>query len=306
MAIGTTTTTAAALKNYWHDFFLENLYADLAMKGLTKTTKVSKNQGKVCWWVGVSKINPIGAALSEGQDPTARSSAASRISGTLAEYGNLIKNSRLFMDVSIDGTKEQIMKDLAKDAAKTLDDTVLAKAIAGSNVIYSAGKLHRSDMVKAATATIKDIRKAVRLLQLSSVPRFSDGYYVGLAHPDIAYDLQSDSAWQDIVKYRDSVKYDIPNELGRIWGVRFALAPTIPILTNSGSANADLYRTMVFGPDYMGQSELGELEVVMNEPGRGTELKQYNTYGYRFVLSTERLDESRAVRIESTASLGTN
>uniref|UniRef100_A0A6M3XKA9 Putative capsid protein n=1 Tax=viral metagenome TaxID=1070528 RepID=A0A6M3XKA9_9ZZZZ len=306
MAIGTTTTTAAALKNYWHDFFLENLYADLAMKGLTKTTKVSKNQGKVCWWVGVSKINPIGAALSEGQDPTARSSAASRISGTLAEYGNLIKNSRLFMDVSIDGTKEQIMKDLAKDAAKTLDDTVLAKAIAGSNVIYSAGKLHRSDMVKAATATIKDIRKAVRLLQLSSVPRFPDGYYVGLAHPDIAYDLQSDSAWQDIVKYRDSVKYDIPNELGRIWGVRFALAPTIPILTNSGSANADLYRTMVFGPDYMGQSELGELEVVMNEPGRGTELKQYNTYGYRFVLSTERLDESRAVRIESTASLGTN
>jgi len=306
MAIGTTTTTAAALKNYWHDFFLENLYADLAMKGLTKTTKVSKNQGKVCWWVGVSKINPIGAALSEGQDPTARSSAASRISGTLAEYGNLIKNSRLFMDVSIDGTKEQIMKDLAKDAAKTLDDTVLAKAIAGSNVIYSAGKLHRSAMVKAATATIKDIRKAVRLLQLSSVPRFPDGYYVGLAHPDIAYDLQSDSAWQDIVKYRDSVKYDIPNELGRIWGVRFALAPTIPILTNSGSANADLYRTMVFGPDYMGQSELGELEVVMNEPGRGTELKQYNTYGYRFVLSTERLDESRAVRIESTASLGTN
>lgn len=306
MAIGTTTTTAAALKNYWHDFFLENLYADLAMKGLTKTTKVSKNQGKVCWWVGVSKINPTGAALSEGQDPTARSSAASRISGTLAEYGNLIKNSRLFMDVSIDGTKEQIMKDLAKDAAKTLDDTVLAKAIAGFNVIYSAGKLHRSDMVKAATATIKDIRKAVRLLQLSSVPRFPDGYYVGLAHPDIAYDLQSDSAWQDIVKYRDSVKYDIPNELGRIWGVRFALAPTIPILTNSGSANADLYRTMVFGPDYMGQSELGELEVVMNEPGRGTELKQYNTYGYRFVLSTERLDESRAVRIESTASLGTN
>ena len=200
MAVGTTTTTATALKQYWHDFFLENLYDMLAMKGLTKTAKVPKGSGKTVWWVGIGKVDPVGASLTEGTDPTARSSKASRISGTLAEYGNLVKNSRLFMDVVIDGTKEAIMKDLARDAAKLLDDTVLAKALDGGTPLYAAGLLARNSIVAASTATIKDIRKAVRLLSLSSVPRFPDGFYVGLVHPDVAFDLQTDTAWTDIVK----------------------------------------------------------------------------------------------------------
>lgn len=300
---GTTTTTASALKQYWHDFFIENVYDWQAMKGLTKMARVPKGSGKVVWWVQVGKVNPVGASLTEGADPSTRSSRATRISGTLTEYGNLVKNSRLFMDVAIDGTKEQIMKDLAKDAAKTLDDTVLAKALGGSNVIYAGSKVHRSDVVEANTATIRDIRRAVRALQLSSVPRFADGFYVGLIHPDVAFDLQTDTGWTDIVKYRDTVKYDIVNEVGRIWGVRFALAPTIPVLINSGSASTDIYRTLIFGPNFVGQSELGELEIVMNEPAKASELNMYNTYGYRFVLATEIIDQTMGIRLESNASL---
>lgn len=303
MAKGTTSTTGNALKNYWHDFFIENVYDWLAMKGLTKKAKVPKGQGKVVWWVGISKVNPKGASLTEGSDPTARSSAATRISGTLAEYGNLITNSKLFMDTAIDGTKEQIMKDLAKDAAKLMDDTVLAKALGGGTALYAAGKVHRSDIVEASTATIKDIRKAVRLLELSSVPRWPDGFYVGLIHPDVKYDLQTDSSWSDIVKYRDTVKYDIVNEVGSIWGVRFALCPTIPVLVNSGSANTDVYRTLIFGPDYIGQSDFGDLQIVINEPARNSELGTYNAYGYYFWMATERLDDTLCVRLESNASL---
>lgn len=306
MSVGTTTTTATALKQYWHDFFLENLVDNLAMRGLTKRAKVSKGQGKTVWWVGIGKVDPVGASLSEGADPTARSSRASRISGTLTEYGNLVKNSRLFMDTAIDGTREQIIKDLARDGAKTLDDAVLAKALAGGTALFANGKLHRSGTVLASTATIKDVRKAVRLLQLSSVPRFPDGAYVGLAHPDVVFDLQTDSAWTDVVKYRDTVKYDIEGEVGKIWGVRFAIAPTIPILTNSGSASVDVYRTLIFGPDFVGQSDLGDLEVIINEPGRGSELRQFNTYGYRFVVATEVLSNQRGIRLESSASLGAN
>jgi hypothetical protein len=63
---------------------------------------------------------------------------------------------------------------------------------------------------------------------------------------------------------------------------------------------------MIMGPDFLGQSELGGLEVVINEPGRGSELRQFNTYGYKFVMAVERLKDSRAVRLESSASLGSN
>ena len=303
MAVGTTTTGAKALKQYWHDFFISNLYDTLALQGLTKKAKVGKGQGKTVWWVGIPVTTPAGTTLSEGADPTARSANATRISGTLAEYGKLIKNSRLFMDTSIDGYKEELMKNLAQDAAKTLDDAVLAKALAGGTAMYAKGKLHRSGVIEACTATIEEVRKAVRLLKLSSVPRFADGFYAGLVHPDVAFDLQSDSKWQDIVKYRDSVKYDIPGEIGRIWGVRFAECPTIPVLTNSGSASTDVYRTLIFGQDFIGQSELGELEIVINEPGRASELKQFNTYGYRFVMASEVLSDQKGIRLETSASL---
>lgn len=304
MAVGTTATTANALKQYWHDFFIERLVDTLAMKGLTKRARVPMGNGKTVFWVGINKHSPAGATLNEGADPTARSSAAFRVSASLTEYGNLVKNSRLFMDTAIDGTREQIIGDLARDAAKTVDDAVLAVALASGTVLFAGAATHRSNIVSASTATIKDVRKAVRLLQISSVPRFPDGYYVGLVHPDIAFDLQTDSAWLDVNRYRDSVKYDIVGEVGRLYGVRFALAPTTPILTNSGSASVDVYRSLIFGPDFIGQSDLGDLEVVINEPGKTSELGQFNTYGYRFVMASAALQNARGVRLESSASLG--
>lgn len=305
MALGTTTTTPTLLKNYWHDLFIGVLVDNLAMKGLTQRASVPKGSGTTVWWVGLNKVSGAGAALSEGQDPTARSSSARRVSGVLTEYGNMVKNSRLFMDTAINGTREEIMKDLARDAAKTLDDVVLAKALAGSNVVFAGTATHRSNIVSASTASIKDVRKVVRRLQLSSVPAFPDGFYSGLVHPDVAYDLQTDTAWLDIVRYRDTVKYDIQGEVGRLYQVRFALAPTIPVLINSGSGSVeDVYRTLIFGPGYVGQSDLGNLEVIMNEPGRTSELRQFNVYGYRFVLATALLHNARGIRLESASTFG--
>jgi len=301
--VGTTTTTASALKQYWHDFFIENLYAAHTLKGLTTRAKVGRGNGKVVWWVGITKVSPVGASLSEGADPSATSSAARRVSGTLTEYGKLIKNSRLFMDTAIDGTKEQIMKDLAQDAGKLLNDTLLSTALGGSNVVYAGGKVHRSDVVEACTATIAEVMKVVRRLRLSSAPTFPDGSFVGLVHPDVAYDLMLDTKWLDVSRYRDTVKYDIPGEIGKLYGVRFVEDPTIPVLLNSGSASTDIYRTVIFGPGYLGQSEMGDLEIIMNEPGKASELNQYNTYGYRFVMANAILHEACGCRLESNASL---
>lgn len=301
MAVGTTTTTNIR-KQYWHNYFISNLYDYLTFHDIAKRAPVPAGNGTVVWWSGLSKVNPAGASLTEGADPTARSSAASRVSGTLAEYGNLIKNATLFMDTALPGVREGIMKDLAKDGALTLDNVVRDRAIAGGTALYANAKVHRSDTVEASTATIKDIRKGVRLMQISSVPAFAGGDFAGLIHPDVVFDLQSDSAWTDFVKYRDTVKWDLAGEVGRIYGVRFKIAPTIPILTNSGSANVDVYRTMIVGEDYVGLSELGKLRIVMNEPGAGSELGTFNTYGYVFVASCERLSNQKAVRLESSSS----
>lgn len=305
--VGTTTTTAAALKQYWQNFFIENFYENEIFSGLTKKTKVGKGNGKVVWWIGISKVSPVGASLTEGADPTATSSAATRISATLTEYGKLVKNSRLFMDTAIDGVKEQIIKGLAKDASVLNTKNILTAALAGVGATVRPGTVAARNSIAAAnTCTLTEVRKVVRLLELSSVLKFADGFYVGIIHPDTKYDLQTDSAWQDIVRYRDSVQYDIKGEVGRIYGVRFMLAPYSGqmVLTNSGSANQDVYQTLIFGPDYLGESELSELDIVINEPGRASELKQYNTYGYRFVKTQAVIHAAAGVVIETSAQLG--
>lgn len=220
----------------------------------------------------------------------------------MAEYNNLVKANALLIDTAIDGTKEQIMKQLAADAAKLLDDTLLAKALAGGTAYFAAGTSHRSNIISASSATVSDVRRAVRLLELSSVPRFPDGYYIGLVHPDIAYDLKSDSTWLDLSKYRDTVKYDIKGEIGSLHGVRFVQCPSIPVLANSGSASVDVYRTIIMGRDFLGESELGNLDVVINEPGKASELGRYNTYGYNFIMATEVLSNQRAIRMESAST----
>ncbi len=304
MALGTTSTTAKLLKQYWHNFFLENLYDSLTFTDIAKRTKVPKGQGKVVWWYGLNKVNPVGASLSEGADPTSRSSAARRVSGIMAEYGNLITNSKLFGDTSIDGTKAAIMKDLARDAAQTLDNVVRDKVLAGGVALYPGTVKSRSALAAANTATIKEIRKAVRLLQLSSVPKFGAETYIGLAHPDVVYDLQSDSAWNNFVIYRDTVKWDIAGEVGQLWGVRFKLAPTIPTVASHTSASAvDVYRTMIIGEEFVGLSELGDLEIIINEPAKTSELGMKNAYGYYFTAACEVLSNQKGVRIESTATL---
>jgi N4-gp56 family major capsid protein len=300
---GTTSTTSTLLKQYWHNFFLSNLYDLLAFRDVAKIAKVPNNNGKVVWFYGLGKVHPIGASLTEGSDPTARSSRASRISATLVEYGNLITNSKMFMDTSITGTKEQIMKDLTKDAASLLDSLARDAALAGGTVCFAASKTHRSNVVSASTATIKDIRRAVRLLELSSVPKFNNSNYIGLVHPDVKFDLQSDSAWVDFVKYRDSVKWDIKNEVGELYGVRFKLAPTIPVLANSGSASTDIYRTMIIGDEFLGMSDLTNLKLVMNEPARNSELGTYNAYGYYFHTVATVLSDQKAIRLESSSTL---
>ena len=113
----------------------------------------------------------------------------------------------------------------------------------------------------------------------------------------------TDPAWIDINKYRDTVKNDIKGEIGQMYGVRFISTPKLSVLLNSGSANTDVYRSLIFGPEYLGESELGNLEVVINEPGKNTELKTFNTYGYRFVHASTVLKAARCVRLETNASL---
>ena len=60
---------------------------------------------------------------------------------------------------------------------------------------------------------------AVRALKKQNAPKI-DGWYVGIIHPDIAYDLTEDEEWKDWHRYTKP-ENAYQNEIGEIGGVRF-------------------------------------------------------------------------------------
>ncbi len=67
--------------------------------------------------------------------------------------------------------------------------------------------------------TVDAVRRAVRTLKNQNADTI-DGSYVGIVHPDCAYDLMSDPKWVNVKTYSDPEGI-YEGEIGRIEGVRF-------------------------------------------------------------------------------------
>jgi len=94
------------------------------------------------------------------------------------------------------------------------------------------------------------VRNAVRTLKNNKAKKIN-GYYVGIIHPDVAYDLMGDDDWVNASQYAGSTQI-FEGEIGKIHGVRFVetteakifhaadlVSPTVRTLTvksyNSGT-----------------------------------------------------------------------
>lgn len=82
----------------------------------------------------------------------------------------------------------------------------------------------RTDCIKSnpdqdMKLTVKAVKMAVRALKRQNAPKI-DGWYVGIIHPDIAYDLMEDPEWKEWHKYTNPDNA-YQNEIGEIGGVRF-------------------------------------------------------------------------------------
>ena len=100
-------------------------------------------------------------------------------------------------------------------------DSVTREIInSGTNVQYGDGTVaSRSALTASDKLTVLAIRKAVRTLKRENAPMIN-GNYVAIVHPDVAFDLMSDSTWVEWQKYT-SPEHMYKNEIGQIAGVRF-------------------------------------------------------------------------------------
>ena len=135
----------------------------------------------------------------------------------------------------------------------------------GTNVLRANGAASRAAI--ADNLSVKDVRIAVRTLKKFNAPKI-DGSYIGIIHPDVAFDIMSDPEWKYPHQYVDTKNiYD--DEIGKVAGVRFYETTEAKIFGNAGSGSKDVYSTLIFGADAYGVTEVegGGLEHIVKQLG---------------------------------------
>ena len=162
-----------------------------------------------------------------------------------------------------------------------------------------------------------ELREAIATLKGADAPRFDDNTYVCVIHPDTEADLFNDSNIVNAFSYAANRGGSNPlatGELGNYLGVKFVTTSNSAVTATGlslGNGATDVYLTIMFGKDYVGEVGLSAMtsQIIYHEPGSSgalnDPLSQVWSLGYKFAHAAARLDENRCVRIESSSSLGT-
>lgn len=217
--------------------------------------------------------------------------------------------SDLVKDTWIKGAMTNVIERISRNAAKTIDSTIRNAVLsAGGLVQYAGTAVARNSIPYDSTyfMDVPEVREAVNTLERVNAPRFADGYYAGIIHPDVKYDLQGDTTyWLAAHQYTDKGLQSVyKGEAGEMYGVKFIVSTQALQMVNSGSANADVYQSYILSDGYLGVSELRGLEIIVKDPLPSSTLNLTSSVGWKATFATKQLQASGAIRIESGATYG--
>lgn len=293
------------MKTYYSDYLIDNAIPKLVHDQFGQKHPIPKNGGKTIEFRKYSPLPKLTTPLQEGVTPDGQSLNMSTVEATVAQYGGYITLSDMLLLTAIDNNLVQATKLLGAQAGATLDTITREVLNGGTNAIFAGGKEARGDLDATSLLTVDDIKKAVRKLKSQNAEQIS-GSWVGIIHPDIAYDLTNDPAWKDVKTYSDPA--DIyEGEIGKIFGVRFVETTEAKIWAGAGSGGRAVYSTLILGDNAYGTTEIsgGGLEHIVKQlgsAGTADALNQRATAGWKATKVAERLVENYMVRIESAST----
>jgi len=260
------------------------------------------------------------STLTEDTDVTPVAMSDSQVTVTLAEYGNAVLTTAKLRGTSFLDVDTVAANVVGYNAGISIDSVIRDVLAGGSNVIYGGGgstdPTSRTTVAAEDTIEANDVRKVTAQLRGDNVPTFN-GLYMAYIHPDVSYDLRSETgaaAWRDPHVYVDTdMIYN--GEIGAFEGVRFVETPRAKVFADasdgSGSAgNVDVYCTHVMGRQALAKAHSitdgnGPLPSIVRGPVVDT-LERFQTIGWYWLGGYGRFREASLRRIESSSSIGTN
>lgn len=208
------------MKVYYQDRLIDLADPLLVHDQFGQKRPIPQGRGKTTEFRAFRKLPKIVNSLIEGVTPDGQALDTYVITSTVKQYGAYVCLTDFIMQTAIDPMAEEALKLIAQQGALSMDTVTREIINAGTNVQYGDGTVaSRAALTASDKLTVLAIRKAVRTLKRENAPMIN-GNYVAIVHPDVAFDLMSDSTWVEWQKYT-SPEHMYKNEIGQIAGVRF-------------------------------------------------------------------------------------
>ncbi|MBQ9980175.1 MAG: N4-gp56 family major capsid protein [Oscillospiraceae bacterium] len=225
--ITTQQTLSEEMREFYGDYLIDNAEPKMVHDQFGQKCPIPKNGGKT---ITFRRYDPLPKALTEleeGVTPDGQVLSVEAVEATVAQYGGYVEMSDILLLTAVDNNLVMATKLLGSQAGRTLDTITREVLNGGSNVQYGEQSVDARHLLVGGSdkasdnhyLTVNAIRRAVRTLKNMNADTIN-GSYVGIIHPDVAFDLKNDPAWANVKTYCDPQGI-YEGEIGRIEGVRF-------------------------------------------------------------------------------------
>lgn len=297
---------------FYNRTMLERLRPELFFMKYGEKKNIPKHNGAVTSFRRLNSLAVSTTSITEGVTPDGVNLDISKISATVAEYGNWTKVSEFINMVGLDPLLTEAAELMGENAGESMDIIVRDIISAGTNVLYANGKASRATVAVTDKITALDILKARRALKRNkvktiSLPSGGKGY-LAFIHTDVATDLMQTAEWKDQNTYVDTKNRE-EGILGKMYGIHFLEADNAAKFVGAGATAADVYATVFIGkgaygvPDVEGSSKPEMIVHKAGSAGTADPLNQFNTIAWKSAFATVRLQELAILRYESGATV---
>lgn len=211
---------APSVVAYYDRAVLPNMMPEMVHHRDAQKVELPMHNGKSVRFRRITALPAITKPLIEGKTPDGQTMSETAFTATVKPYGGFIEVTDEYNWYLLGNKHQEAAKTLADQAALSLDTLDAMALNAGLNVQYAGNKTSRGAIAAADKLTFLDIKKAVRTLRRANAKPFADGFFHGIMHTDVYFDLTSDPMWIDVATYQDKQKVE-KYELGTVYKVKF-------------------------------------------------------------------------------------
>jgi len=326
-----TSDVAVNLQGHYDRNLLERALPALIHSRFAQTRPLPKNTGTRINFRRYGSLAVNTTPLTEGVTPTGKKLTTTDIYAVVKQYGDFLTISDWISMTGLDPILIEGGEILSEQMGLSIDTLDRDVYIAGTNVRYASGVAARASV--AAAVTTSDLKSAVRTLEGANAKKIRSmivgGSKVGtrpiapafyaVTHTDCRQDYESLNGFTKVEEYA-SQKNVQEEEIGswgnvrvlittnaKVWQAGGVVVATNPDLVADNSTNVDVYSTLIFAANAVGNIPLqkGNVKNIIKKMGSaGTEdaLDQRATSGWKVARTAKILNDDFIIRIEHGAT----